>query len=211
MKNGSSAPHEAEVPLRAKAEALGERVARVEEHADVAEEARRRALVGGVRDAGPAGEATVHAGDAVVPRAEEALHGLEREQGEDPVLDAGTVDPVDLDVVVLGRDEHVQLGAGPGVRVLERVEVALGDRRLEERWPGEIANHEREGLGAGSVLLRRAEQQRAPRGLVVGQLGLAGARQRQRGELHQEGVHRVLLVRLHRSERGGFRMREPGE
>jgi len=183
--------------------------ARAEQSAHIAKKAGLGVLIRGERHTGPTGKPAVHPGNAVVARAEKALRGLERQEREDPMLDTRMIDAIDLDVVVLGRDEHVQLRARARVLALQRTKRPFRYWRLEERGFRQIADNERERLRAGSIFFCRAEQQRAPGGLVVRNLGLVGPRERERGELNQKGVHGVLLVGLHSGERSGQPLREP--
>ena len=72
---------------------------------------------------GPRRESTVHPGDAVVPRAEKPGHGLQIDQREDPVIQPATERNRLLDVVILRRDQNVEVVRGryPAAILSQRV------------------------------------------------------------------------------------------
>ncbi len=96
--------------------------------------------------------------------------------------------------MVLGRDQDIDFvgrsgAAPPGDRLLRH-------GRLEERGAREVRYDEAVGLVR---TIGEREEHLAPRVLVVACQISTGAGQRDRRQLHEEGVHRVLLVRLHRA------------
>ena len=81
-----------------------------EHPAQVVKEMRAQTAVGRREaEAGPRGKPAVHAGDAVVPGTQKAGHGLKIDQREDPVVrHISSCDRL-LDVVILRRDENVEI------------------------------------------------------------------------------------------------------
>ena len=113
----------------------------------------------GAREEGRAvSQAPVHPGDAIVPGPAKALHRLEGDQRKDPVVDAGLLCYRRLYVVVLGRDQHVQLvGRCHPILVVLRPGLRSG-WRLHEGGFGDVVHHQVPRLVVG----REAANQRLP-------------------------------------------------
>ena len=108
---------------------------------------------------GPRRESTVHPGDAVVPRAEKPGHGLQIDQREYPVIHPATARNRLLDVVILRRDQNIEIVRG-------RYPAAIRSHRVRRRTlhEGRLRRivHEQLPRFVVAELRRQPSKQRAP-------------------------------------------------
>ncbi len=158
----------------------------------------RPALGRGETEARPRGEPAVHTGDPVVAGAQKAGHGLQVDQREDPVV--GRIGRRDgpFEVMVLGRNENVEVvrrhcSAAIGVETVRRGTLHEGRMRgiLDDQTPGLITTERG----------RQISQQSRPVQPRRRQLLVTCALQRNRTQLRQEGMPGMSLMRPKSRER----------
>ena len=164
-----------------------------EHGAHVVEQMRPQAAIGrSEAEAGSGGKPSVHAGDAVVPRAEVAPHRLKADQRQRPVF-GGAVDRDRLlQLVILRGDQNVEVVGRGDARAI--VAEPLRRRALHEGGFGRVLDDEAPRFVIAELRGQAAEQ-RAPLLRRAGRFIPACPVTRDRTELCQEGVPSVALMR----------------
>ena len=164
-----------------------------EHGAHVVEQMRPQAARGrGKAEAGPGGIPSVHAGDAVVPRAEVASHRLKADQRQRPVFGCAVDRDRLLQLVVLRGDQNVEVVGCGDARAM--VAEPLRRRTLHEGGTCRVLDDEAPRFVVAEFRGQAAEQ-RAPLPRRSGRRVPACPMAGDRPELCQEGVPSVALMR----------------
>ena len=141
---------------------------------------------------GPRGVPAVHPCDPVVSSTEVSAHRLKAHEREDPVVGIRIRPDRRLEVMVLRRDEHVKV---VGRRYQPPVvREASGRRALQERRPGRVLDNESPRLVGGEAC-RQPTEDPSPLLRTSRRLTSVGPHESQNGQLREEGVPRVALMR----------------
>ena len=178
-----------------------------------------RAGTGAVRresEGGPIAQAAVHPGDAVVAGPAKPFHGLQRAQGEDPVVGTRVGRDRRFQIVVFGRDKHVQLVGGVDRLTVVKLRVQGANGGLHEGRLCSVVDDKVPGVAVG-MTWRQPSKQFGPFLCAGRRLAYRGPFHCHRTELDKEGMPRVALMGPQPRERGdrvghqlrvGFRQRD---